>query len=469
MNKIFKKTNIIIFIIVLIITGAILFVIYNMRNKLPLIDSVIIKKHNTETNKIEVDIKIKNYLFKDNYYCLVTLSKDIPSLDDEEWIKAKNKTCSVQIDNLIPEEYYYFVKDEFNNITNPKKLLSNVAPESLFDMSFNSDSIYLIPNETYKLTPKLSEENSNINIIYNPSNSAISISEDGLIKAINTGTSTITVLAKINNKVIFETNVSVNVTNLINKPKINNSRPFLSCNRYTNSESEMLDKILEFKVKEAGYATRAGVVAAARFLALEFPYRVDYFSENGRLANYGDKAYVDGEGRYYHKGLYLSTNKFKDLRASSVDPAIWGCPLVSSISDIDQSLGGRYSNGLDCSGFMTWIIYNGGFDIGDIGSGPVEGRTDSIAALGTRQNITVSLLKSGQIKPGDIVGFDGHTTLIIGMDDKNIYLTDSLFHGIGIRVRAYTYASLANDRYLDYVMSMEHIYKEDGNLTKMWN
>lgn len=54
--------------------------------------------------------------------------------------------------------------------------------------------------------------------------------------------------------------------------------------------------------------SRAGVAEAARFLTLEFPYRIGYFNENGRLAN---PPKVDCEERYYHKGLYLHSSRFE--------------------------------------------------------------------------------------------------------------------------------------------------------------
>ena len=67
-------------------------------------------------------------------------------------------------------------------------------------------------------------------------------------------------------------------------------------------------------------------VVAARFLTLELPYRIPYFYENGRVSDTGVH-FVDGEGRYYKKGLYLAESKKKDIIASWTGPAIWGCPL----------------------------------------------------------------------------------------------------------------------------------------------
>ncbi|MBQ6477844.1 MAG: hypothetical protein IJI44_00595 [Erysipelotrichaceae bacterium] len=121
-------------------------------------------------------------------------------------------------------------------------------------------------------------------------------------------------------------------------------KEFLPCEHYTREENEFLDSVLEYEVKQAGHRTRAGVVAAARFLLLQFPYKLNYFFENGRLSNsYG----VDGEGRYYHKGLYLSEEKKEEIGRSGTGPGIWGCKIY-------EYGRGRYSsNGFDCSGFIS--------------------------------------------------------------------------------------------------------------------
>ena len=75
---------------------------------------------------------------------------------------------------------------------------------------------------------------------------------------------------------------------------------------YTKEQNDLLDEILKDRINDAGYKTRAGAVEAARFLSLEFPYRIRYFSENGR----GNTNKVEGEGRYYQVGLYLDESRF---------------------------------------------------------------------------------------------------------------------------------------------------------------
>ena len=86
------------------------------------------------------------------------------------------------------------------------------------------------------------------------------------------------------------------------------SKDFLGCEVFSSDEAKLLDEILLNRIYSVGYGTRAGVVAAARFLTLEFPYRISYRWESGRLNNTG-KHYVDGEGRYYHKVLQCGVVK----------------------------------------------------------------------------------------------------------------------------------------------------------------
>ena len=61
---------------------------------------------------------------------------------------------------------------------------------------------------------------------------------------------------------------------------------------YTKEQIDLLDDILKSEVEKAGPGTRAGVVAAATFLPLEFPYKIPYFYENGRLTNNGSNNHM---------------------------------------------------------------------------------------------------------------------------------------------------------------------------------
>ena len=233
--------------------------------------------------------------------------------------------------------------------------------------------------------------------------------------------------------------------------------------QYTTEQAHLLDEYLFYQVGQAGYKTRAGVVAAARFLTLEFKYRIPYFLENGRVTHFNhQRPYCDGEGRYYHMGLYLSKDKFKDIEKSSAGPAMWGAYIKEYSTD-----NGIIRNGLDCSGFVCWCLKNGGYDFGDIGGGLSEGGVPTLSDIGIMKKITMQLLNTGTVKAGDLVMLDGHIGIIIGIDDTYVYVADTLYYSKGTWVTKFTYQGLVNSTFT-HIIDMSEQYKEDGNYTNMW-
>lgn len=289
------------------------------------------------------------------------------------------------------------------------------------------------------------------------------------------------------------------VTDLIVPPKVNHKKTPLPCERYTQEEADLLDKILASRVQEGGEGSRGGVLAAARFITLEFPYLIKYFNENGRMPyksssgnNISIKTAVDGEGRYYHKGLYLHKSKFETLYKNPTTgnpytkqgPAIWGCKLY------DEFVGKMKANGLTCSGFVTWAMYNGGFDVGDIGAGTL-GYEKELYKLGPHHEITREYIDGKTYKVGDYIARQGHAALIIGISDNAIYVAEELPRvsiGAGgssgnLDLNAYVYGKYDNqtplpghnkkgilvDGNLKFVIEMSDIYPNgDGWYTDMW-
>lgn len=283
--------------------------------------------------------------------------------------------------------------------------------------------------------------------------------ENGILYGIDVGTSTITAtLTDGNTK-----NYQIQVTDLIVPPTLNKNKSYLPCERYTEDEAILLDKILESRVKEMGEGSRGGVLAAARFLTLEFPYTIGNFNENGRLNGHGYRPYIDGEGRYYHKGLYLSKSKYKSIvKSTKTGPKMWGCKLYDNFVN-------RYkANGFTCSGFVTWAMYNGGFETGDVGAGDYKQFNDDLSDLGPHKKITQEYMKSGNYKVGDFIARNGHAALIIGISDTTIYTAESL----PPKLKVYTYErykGIVNDPNLTYVIEMSDIYPNgDGITTDMW-
>ena len=309
----------------------------------------------------------------------------------------------------------------------------------------NTERVYLSIGESYSITSNLS------NTKYEPTSDIVNVN-GSVLTGLSVGTANLT----SNN---LTKSVEVIVTDLYTIPVINNKKEKLTCNEFTKEEETILDEALALKIKTVGLKTRAGVVAAARFLSLEFPYRIPYFYENGRLVNYGDQDYADGEGRYYHKGLYLTENKFSKIKSSVHGPAAWGCPLLTDTLKI------KTPNGLDCSGFVSWALLNGGYDVGDVGAGINEDRTDDLDDLSKKMKLTEENFDASLVKPGDLIGRYGHIGIIIGKEDSTFYIAESLDYDL--HVLTMTKDEIIESDWL-YIELMDDYYKKDGNLKEMW-
>lgn len=328
-----------------------------------------------------------------------------------------------------------------------------LSTENIYLPIGGSEKIEYVLNVSGKLEVVISSKSDDESIA--------TIDENGIIYGVNTGITNIRVYAND-----VERNIKVTVTSLIipvpNEP--NTNKELLKNKNYTKDENDLLDEILSDRVQKAGYHTRAGVVAAARFIGLEFPYRVPYFSENGRLNTYGWKQYVDGEGRYYHKGLYLNSSRYTQLNKTLYGPGVWGSYIYSVPS------GGKRANGFDCSGFIAWIIHNGGYDPGDIGAGitSIPDMTD----LGEKKLLKNSIANNA-VKAGDLLSgkgsSGGHIALVAGIKDSKYYVAESLWAGtgyFGAIIRAYDHDKISDNFY--WHIDMENFYESDGNYTAYW-
>lgn len=406
------------------------------------------------TNDGILNIKFKlneKKLKHDKIYC--TETNDISSND--RWILSENGECNIKVDEN--KSYTIYLKNENNEIykVNNTEKLGNIL-----SMNFNKEKIYLAVNGAY--TPTLDIKSvgyfNKDDIKYSINDEKIAtLDKDLKITGHKVGNTTLT--AEYNG---IKSSTEIIVTNLITvKPKkYNYKKPYLPCGKYNKEENDLLDEILKDRVNEVGYQTRASAVEAARFLALEFPYKIRYFSENGRSNTNG----VDGEGRYYHEGLYLDESRFANIKKKMAGPETWGCQLYSRPSR------GKRDNGLDCSGFITWAMLNGGWDVGDIGAG-LASHLD-LTDYGERIRFNADVVKSGKVKVGDLLSSGGlsggHIAMIAGEDDNYYYVAESLWTApdVAVIIKPYSKKNIFN-RYF-YVMLMDSYYKEDGKLTKLW-
>lgn len=148
------------------------------------------------------------------------------------------------------------------------------------------------------------------------------------------------------------------------------------------SSLEDFNKLIADNVEDAGFGTRAGVVAAA----------VTLIGELGD--NYGVKVpYYWGGGHY--DGVVVGA-----LGYWGSDPK---CTTYANNQTYDYC-------GLDCSGFVPWAIKNGGFNIG-------QRLASDFYKLDGAEKVT---LKSGEavLEPGDLLESDGHVVLVVAIDES---------------------------------------------------
>ena len=410
-------------------------------------------KVSLNNEKLNISYEINDSSDRNQIYYLISNIKKTPSVDDSNWKIVNNNEINYDLDENV---YYVYLKNQDN-------LIFNVQDTNKYgtikDFKTNKEKIYLPLDSAY--TPTLTFiklGNVDETITWKSDNEKVAyVNEGGTIFSNKNGEAKIT--ATIMDKSV---SIDVVVSKLIVKrpKKYNYKKPYISCKKHSKKDNDLLDQILKDRINDAGYKTRAGAVEAARFLSLEFPYRINYFSENGRLSTNG----IDAEGRYYHKGLYLHSSRYKDIGKKRSGPGAWGCMIYSGPAH------GIRRNGLDCSGFISWVLYNGGFDVKDVGAG-LSSNLD-LTDYGKRVKFTKDLITNKKIKVGDLLSSGGpgggHIAIIAGEDDKNYYVAESLWTSpnIGVVMMRYSKKTIYNTYY--YVMLMDKYYKKDGNLTKMW-
>lgn len=329
-------------------------------------------------------------------------------------------------------------------------------------IKFKVDTFYLAIGESEKLNYDIESSKDDYKLTWSSENEDIVSISDGKIVGVNLGTSVVTLKSESGKKA----EVSVTVTDLIRKPELDDKKKFLPCHAYTEEEAHIIDEALRTRVLNKGEGTRAALIETIRFMTLSFKYKVSYFYENGRMHESGVRK-ADGEGRYYHKGLYLSEDKFKDIKVSHKGPAIWGCPLTNLQDHNRYKPGAKMPNGLDCSGFVTWSLYNSGLDVGDIGAG-INDRHKDMSDVGEMHSLTYEYANSGDYKVGDVIARWGHTALIAGKDSEYLYIAESLLKGVRVEKVSYKNPNSSLYKYYAYINKMDKEYSKNDDYTDMW-
>ena len=441
-----NRKNLLVLSIIIVLIMLVLLIFFSVYKIRPSIVKYSYSNSFNEDKTLNTTIKL-NIFNNDKVYCKFI------SDTESDWILSENKKCTYGIKN---GDYIIKIKYGNNKIVEYKKTF-NI--NKILSIKINDNRKYVAVGKSFNINAEVEYVgNVDTKISYSSSNpDIVSINENGNVSARADGT--VTISAKTSNK--LEDKFELTSTSLIRPRRLDNDKQIVSCNAYSKEQVELLDAILKYEVDKAGPGTRAGVVAAATFLPLEFPYKIPYFYENGRLTEYGVRI-VDGEGRWYHKGLYLGTDKENEVTQSFSGPSSWGCPLLNWEDDGSRKPGVYYPNGFDCSGYISWVLYNGGLDPGDYGSG-ISGSAPDLTDLGEVKTINYDLMHSGTVKPGDLIGWDGHVALIAWMTDTKIYVTESLLPGVVLD--EYDYSSPYSRFYsrYDHIVDMSSQYSGEGN------
>lgn len=432
--------------LLIIVLLIIFYALYYQSNLYLNISNIEVIKVNDDKTSFNISIKGKS---KEPFKCIAY--NDTYNAEDT----SNNGICNLTLN--INKDYKIYLK---NNHNKTKEVNLTDYVDNILSFNFENDIIYMVlgTEKSLKYDELVIDKNKNLSKITSSNENIVSI-KSGIMKANAEGECEI----KTGNK-----SIKIVVTDIIEKPNYHEEKKeVIPCNQYSKTEAELLDKLLAFKINESGYQTRAGAVEAARFLTLEFKYRIPYFYENGRVHPSGVH-YADGEGRYYKVGLYLDDSKKDDIIASYRGPAIWGCPLINlePAPEYGYIMGAKKPNGLDCSGFISWALKNAGFDPGDIGAGDSE-YPYQMTKLGEFVSLTPELIKSGKIRTGDLINYWGHIGMIIGIDEDNIYVAESLPGLGGAVAKKYSKTNIRNT--FTHVVLMDKYYEKDGNLTDMWS
>ena len=181
--------------------------------------------------------------------------------------------------------------------------------------------------------------------------------------------------------------------------KFNCFKPLIDRNTYSEADWSRMERELREKVEEAGWGTRAGVVTAAMYLC-SLDYAVPYRGTPMDREHY--------QGVYPKIGLNREWGKFVPLK---IDLTAYGRQYKK---------GGYYRNGLDCTGFVSWALVNGG----------LRKENDSTWTKFPKETHDLRDWKD-KVLPGDLAQvWDSkqkaytHFALVIGVDGDTIYIAE---------------------------------------------
>ena len=199
-------------------------------------------------------------------------------------------------------------------------------------------------------------------------------------------------------------------------------------------------------VRTAGYKTREGVVAAAIYLSSHIDVHIPYFWSGGHFHNY--------------YGYNDSGENFIGV------PDKWGCDVKMAFGGTGKQKDGvAYPFGIDCSGFVTWSIYNGGYYNGNKNQ-ELYISTDSKppTAIGGLIVEAVPIKSSkGKVKPGDIAFKSGHVGMVVAVNDNYLTIAEEKGYNYGLVVSEVKYTGFT------HIILMDNFYNNFNKSLPLWS
>lgn len=200
-------------------------------------------------------------------------------------------------------------------------------------------------------------------------------------------------------------------------------------------------------VRTAGYKTRNGVVAAGLYLSSHIGVHIPYFWTGGHYHSYSG---------YQDKGDNLMGV-----------PNKWGCMVKMAFGGTGaQKDGSLYPFGVDCSGFVAWAIFNGGYYTGDQSQEIFINTKSTPSSIGgvSVSNVSVGSSK-GKIKPGDIAWKKGHVGLVVEVSDSGFTVAEAKSYKKGLIVTNHKYSSSSFTK----IILMDNFYSNYKKSSSLWS
>lgn len=295
-----------------------------------------------------------------------------------------------------------FVARKVPTVVNKLRLQNKTKIKTISDsenVTESNEINYNEDQEMYKIIEKIENSNS-----FTTHNDNVEMLQSLAMKVL-----------EINHKIIQENNLKKEFERKISKLK--------------PGSVEYRNTVLQYRIDvSGGLGTRGAVVAAATYLSEE--ENIPYF--------WG--------GKYSEVGVNGEWNTQK--------------PIPSSGSNI-QFEGVNWPYGLDCSGFVSWAIINGGFKMEVSYTGAyLDYIKPNIYTFNTQN------LKSGKIKAGDLLYRNGHIAIITDLDlsKGTIKVAEEKNAEYGMVVTNTTIEDFVKKTNFNDIYSMEEYYNNQDNL-----